>query len=131
MSSHGPWFPQSAPLTRSHSPLADALKSMDNVWAKRLRLFLLFKATFYKAYVTMCLWVCVLRLFPHITSPSSTQMYCYTGIQLMTEEKCGEAVRALQEAQKSKADLEISFDTNALLPASQACKRQGKPPKPM
>ena len=46
-------------LPVSHMPLAfsilastaDALKSMDNKYAKRQRTFLMFKAAFYKAYV--------------------------------------------------------------------------------
>lgn len=40
----------------SSSPLADALKSMDNKLAKRQRAFLLFKSAFYKAYVSL---VCI------------------------------------------------------------------------
>lgn len=47
------WFRLTPTLFFLSSPLADALKSMDNKLAKRQRAFLLFKSAFYKAYVSL------------------------------------------------------------------------------
>jgi len=77
---------------------ADALKSMDNKYAKRQRTFLMFKAAFYKAY-----------------------MYCYAGISQFGEEKCGDAIRSLNEAQASMEEAKKIARAYVKIPvASQA-----------
>ncbi|EDQ90284.1 uncharacterized protein MONBRDRAFT_32015 [Monosiga brevicollis MX1] len=62
-------------LSEKFQNAADALTSMDNIVAKRLRAYCNFKAAFYRAY-----------------------MYCYAGLAYFQEEKCGDALGCYQGA---------------------------------
>jgi len=86
---------------------ADSLNSMDNLWAKRLRTFLLFKAMFFQAY-----------------------MYTYNGIQLFSEEKCGDSISSLQAAEKALQEARQASKAFVKIPIPAATMHSQAPPDP-